>query len=484
MGVYMGKLASAIPGKVRGSRFRVGLVALGLVAVLSVMAVGIYVTHEQTKSQILTNFKLRGATSAGFVSTYLTGQVSRETLSARRLLSGRKDLTAEFNRTATAFGSEVAGLFDRTGHVLAILPGDPALIGKEVASKYGHLKAAEAGHWAVSSVVLSAVRHQPVVAIAVPYETPSGRRVFSPAYPIAGSVLATFVEHAIAYKTHMVVLVDAQGNIVAASPRSGARTLRAANPVLAKDVAHRSLGNLTVAGKPGTFVVTPVAGTPWRIVIAVPNSKLFASISGWALWVPWIVFAVIAVLAGVVLLLFSRSLASRGRLETLSGELAQAARTDPVTGLANRRSLEERLAQASAYASRYGEPLSALMIDLDEFKQVNDTCGHDVGDELLRAVAECMRTTFRESDIFGRWGGDEFLAILPGADADGARAGERLRTEVGTLDASRYGNSAKITLSVGCSKGTDVSPQNLIIAADSALYRAKREGRDRVAVEA
>jgi diguanylate cyclase (GGDEF)-like protein len=470
----------------RAGRPAVGLtlLAFGLAAMLAVMAVGIDLTHEQTKNRLLTNFKLRGTTSAGFVSTYLTQQVTRERLSARRLLAGRKDLTTEFDRTTAAFGSEVAGLFDRTGHVLAILPHDPALIGKEVASKYTHLTAAEAGHWAVSSVVLSAARHQPVVAIAVPFQTLYGRRVFSPAYPVAGSVLATFVEHTIAYKKHLVVLIDGKDNIIAASPRSGARTLQATSPALAKDVIHKPLGSVTVDGKPGTFLVTPVAGTPWRIVIAVPNAKLFASISGWALWLPWIVFAMIACLALAVLLLFSRSLASRSRLESLSVELARAARTDTVTGLANRRSLEERLTQASAYANRYQEPLSALLIDLDEFKDVNDTWGHDAGDEVLRAVAECMRRVFRESDIYGRWGGDEFLAILPGRDQDAERAAERLRAEVKALDTSRFGVSKQLTLSVGVASATNVSPLDLIIQADDALYRAKREGRDQVAVTA
>jgi diguanylate cyclase (GGDEF)-like protein len=214
----------------------------------------------------------------------------------------------------------------------------------------------------------------------------------------------------------------------------------------------------------------------------VPNDELFVSINGWAIWLPWIVFAVIAALASAVLVLFSRSLAAHGRLETLSSELARAVHTDALTGLANRRSLRGRLPQAWAYANRHREPISALMIDCDDFKQINDSYGHNTGDELLRAIAECMRTVFRASDIFGRWGGDEFLAVLPGTDLSGARAaGERLNKEVEALDMSRHGPCEQMTLSVGCASVSGVSTEALIVEADKALYRAKRQGHGHVA---
>src|SRR5271155_236928 len=154
------------------SRVRLGLVALGLVAVLGVMAVGIARSHEQTKHQILSSFKLRGKTSAEFVTTYLSQQATRETQSAQKFLSGHNGLTAEFDRVVTGFGSGVGGLFDGAGLVIATLPADPALIGTDVAAHYSHLQAAEAGHAAVSGVVPSAVRHEPIVAVAVPFSTP------------------------------------------------------------------------------------------------------------------------------------------------------------------------------------------------------------------------------------------------------------------------------------------------------------------------
>jgi signal transduction histidine kinase/CheY-like chemotaxis protein/HPt (histidine-containing phosphotransfer) domain-containing protein len=313
-------------GRLSSPRARLGLAALTLAAVLGVMAVGISLTHERSKSQILTNFRARGKTSAGFVSTFLSAQAERETQSAQRFLSGRSGLARELSQIAIGFGSHVAGLFDHAGRVIAILPRDPRIVGSEVASRYAHLSAAESGRTAVSGVVPSAARHEPVVAIAVPYATPYGRRVFSPAYPVAGSVLAIFVDHAIAQKKHLALLVDAGGNIIAASPHVPAGTQRRLSPALARAMARASHGGVTLAGQPSTFDVAPVAGAPWRMVIAEPNSTLFASISGWALWLPWGAFSVIAILALMVLSLFSRSLVARARLETLSAEALEASR--------------------------------------------------------------------------------------------------------------------------------------------------------------
>ena len=125
----------AVHTSASASRVRLALVALALAIVLGVMAVGIALTHEQAKSQIVTNFKARGKASAEFVSTYLAQQATRETQSAEKFLAGRNDVALEFNRVATTFGSGVAGLFDSSGRVLAILPHDPAMIGSEVASK-------------------------------------------------------------------------------------------------------------------------------------------------------------------------------------------------------------------------------------------------------------------------------------------------------------------------------------------------------------
>jgi diguanylate cyclase (GGDEF)-like protein len=102
---------------------------------------------------------------------------------------------------------------------------------------------------------------------------------------------------------------------------------------------------------------------------------------------------------------------------------------------------------------------------------------------VLCAVADAMRLIFRDSDIFGRWGGDEFLAVLPNTDSEGAfTAGQRLCEVVTEIDVAAYGLSQPITLSVGCSSGVATPPDELVSQADSSLYDAKRSGRDRVGV--
>ncbi len=452
--------------------------ALGLAAVLVTMGVGIALSHEQSKNQVLDNLSGKGTIAAGFVSTFVSQQAIREADVARQELSGRGGLSTRFRRVVASFGSQAGVLLDSSGRLLQVTPSAPAILGSKIAPHYSHLTAAESGRVAVSGVVPSAAEHKPVVAIAVPYPTPQGRRVFSIAYPVAGSVLAAFVQHTVAIPHHLVSILDAQGKIITSSSHMSAIPLLRTNPSLARATERASRGVAYVAGAPSSFVVTAVRGTPWHVIVAVRNEDLFRSINGWAFWLPWIVLTAIAILCLIVLALFSRYLVAHRRLEGLSSELAAAAHTDSLTGLANRRALHERMPQAWAYAHRHDEPLTVMIIDLDDFKEINDAYGHDVGDHVLEAVATCMHSVFRASDIFGRWGGDEFVAFLPGTDLDGANAaGERLRAELEAVDLSRDGPSERITLSFGCASATGRSMHDVMIEADKELYRVKGQTR-------
>jgi diguanylate cyclase (GGDEF)-like protein len=197
---------------------------------------------------------------------------------------------------------------------------------------------------------------------------------------------------------------------------------------------------------------------------------------------PWVALGVVALLAAALWALFAGFLADRRRLTRLTGEVLQLARTDPLTGLPNRRRLQDSLAEAMAHARRYDEPLSVLMIDLDRFKRINDTHGHDTGDRVLRAVAACMTEVLRDCDVYGRWGGDEFLAVLGHTSLDGARgAAQRLCECAGALDLRRAGIDTGVRLSIGCAAaGNDVA--EVLHAADAAMYEAKRRGQGGVAV--
>ncbi len=160
--------------------------------------------------------------------------------------------------------------------------------------------------------------------------------------------------------------------------------------------------------------------------------------------------------------------------------------TDPLTGLYNRRFLVEGLRREFEAARRYRYPLSCAMVDLDHFKPVNDRYGHLVGDHVLTEIARILRKTFRAPDLCFRYGGEEFTVLMPHTDADAARtACERLLSSLRSEPLATPAGPIKITASVGVAtflNGNYHRAEELLAAADAALYTAKRQGRDRVVV--
>jgi diguanylate cyclase (GGDEF)-like protein len=172
----------------------------------------------------------------------------------------------------------------------------------------------------------------------------------------------------------------------------------------------------------------------------------------------------------------------------LRDQLRDQSIRDPLTGLFNRRYMLETCRREFSRATRAGQPVSLLSIDVDHFKKFNDNHGHDAGDMVLRAVGECMETTFRNEDVSCRFGGEEFVVMLPGAPIEvAARRAEQLRAKVETL-VVRYleKNLPRITISTGVAAFPEAgeNPEALLKAADEALYRAKAEGRNRVELSA
>jgi diguanylate cyclase (GGDEF)-like protein len=156
---------------------------------------------------------------------------------------------------------------------------------------------------------------------------------------------------------------------------------------------------------------------------------------------------------------------------------------DGLTGLANRRQCEETLASELARLERFGGPLAVVVADLDWFKDVNDRYGHPSGDAVLREFAQLLRETIRDIDLAGRWGGEEFLLVLPGTDlAGGARVAERIRVALaGRIVLSADGSPLPVTASFGVAATPSASTAaELFSAADAALYEAKRNGKNRV----
>jgi diguanylate cyclase (GGDEF)-like protein len=169
-------------------------------------------------------------------------------------------------------------------------------------------------------------------------------------------------------------------------------------------------------------------------------------------------------------------------LRLRNAELDALGRIDSLTGLFNRRHGVESLARQISMVRRHDLPLTVLMIDLDHFKTVNDRFGHPGGDAVLCELAARLRLCLRTEDVAARWGGEEFMLVLPATDLQGAIAlAERIRSSVKadpfTIDADR---KCDITLSIGCAAFAGGEPDALVKRADEALYEAKEAGRDRV----
>lgn len=174
-------------------------------------------------------------------------------------------------------------------------------------------------------------------------------------------------------------------------------------------------------------------------------------------------------------------LIDRAGLKHKAGEFEQLSVTDPLTGLLNRRYLEERLAEEIKRSNRHGFPMSFMMIDVDEFKSYNDNFSHPEGDKALKIVGHCLKETLRGADVAARYGGEEFSILLPQTNSQEAETiGERIREKV---ESTRFPNR-QVTISIGIASCSQIicTPQEIISAADKALYAAKREGRNNVQV--
>ena len=177
-----------------------------------------------------------------------------------------------------------------------------------------------------------------------------------------------------------------------------------------------------------------------------------------------------------------RTRAVNAQLETVNAELEALATTDMLTGLRNRRAFEERLAEEFERAERHNTPLSLLLLDVDRFKQYNDTFGHLAGDDVLRTLGQVLRKAARGTDFPARYGGEEVVIILPQTSRSAAlRAAERVRETVAAAPWERR----EVTASVGVStlRPDMKSPAELVEAADRALYASKAAGRNCVTHE-
>jgi diguanylate cyclase (GGDEF)-like protein len=220
-----------------------------------------------------------------------------------------------------------------------------------------------------------------------------------------------------------------------------------------------------------------VAGVMWA-----KDLDRFTVINAWS-------FLSLSLVVGLLLARMFES--SNRRAFALEEALSREARTDSLTGIDNRRALDERGLYELRRGSRNGKPTSVILLDIDHFKRINDNYGHTIGDRVIQAVAHNLSTTLRATDRIGRWGGEEFLVILPETEAEeGAQLAERMRAAIAIMPVLKM-PIIKTSISLGLASaavhGTAAGEveetwSELLKAADDALHRAKEEGRNRVVV--
>ena len=177
-----------------------------------------------------------------------------------------------------------------------------------------------------------------------------------------------------------------------------------------------------------------------------------------------------------------RMLELQANLLEAQNALVHQAMHDALTGIYNRRAILDVLAKESARAQREDGRLTVGMCDIDHFKKINDTYGHQAGDEVLVAFSRCIQESLREYDCIGRYGGEEFLIIAPGAKEQNAGSlYERLRKQIAAAEIKTSTGVVSITVSIGVAWGAgQITDESLLAAADTALYQAKAAGRNRV----
>ena len=281
------------------------------------------------------------------------------------------------------------------------------------------------------------------------------------------------------------VFRDDAGDLVALPVASGiGERAVASDPALPRDVLDLdgpAPQTVEVEASPDdfrarVFELRGEGGPPTRIALAAPLGESVLAGRGALIAVFIVAFLAMAALSAVFLL--------RGLGREHEGVVEQAL-TDALTGLANHRRFRETIAQEVERSQRYNHDMSVLLMDLDNFKTVNDTYGHPQGDEVLRRIADVLRAESRNIDMPARYGGEEFAILLPETDVRGAaEVGDRIRRRLERTQIVVDGAEEPIVMtgSIGVAGTPDfpLVPNELIEAADRALYEAKRTGKDRV----
>jgi diguanylate cyclase (GGDEF)-like protein len=284
------------------------------------------------------------------------------------------------------------------------------------------------------------------------------------AVPMDRSLLAV-LQNATPMPKHAALVLVQHGRVIAGGP-SGIQVDLGAGQIQLGRVAFLSTATKLAAGNTSLVAVEPISAVAAR-VNAYRRRLLFAA-------------AITLALAAGLATRLARPVA---RVFADLARLTRQAQTDGLTNLANRRTLDERLDDEVDHARRLGTHVSFVIADIDNFKSINDSYGHQTGDEVLRRVARTFAEAVRELDLPGRYGGEEIGVVLPGTNLTGARAlSEKIRKRLEELPVTTLdGVPFQVTASFGAACfPAQTSAEELVAAADAALYEAKRTGKNRV----
>ncbi|MDP1793378.1 MAG: ATP-binding protein [Acidimicrobiales bacterium] len=311
------------------------MVALTLwVAVVAGTVFAVDQTQANAHRAVRERFEVRATVASRFVEAWVAEHFRRQHTVAINLLGGSVVTEEDVRRAALALEYPAVILLDAQGRVIQAVPSKPGLIGTDLTAQYAHLRAAVAGDRAISSVVPSAAEQRPIVAFAIPFDTPAGRRVFSGGFDVSNTPLAAFLKNAVQVRPNRAYLIDQSSGVVATSVSdsrgTGFSPFNEADPELAAALERSDAGSFSRANGTDYFTSAAVAGTPWTIVLSQPTRVIFGPIGmqGPILWT----LALGIALAGLLIVRLVVRLANVGaerkaaiaRLEANEVELATA----------------------------------------------------------------------------------------------------------------------------------------------------------------
>ncbi len=442
-------------------------------------------SQANSRKGMAARLQTRTQLAANFVSIYAGDLISRQRAQAFSWFAAAEVIQDTLDRDARALGLQAAVVLDAHGRVLRTATARAPSLDQLLVRRFAALSDPATGPEA-SGVALTDTGGSPVLSFGVAYQSRSGRRVFTGAYEMSDTVLPTVLGQLLSNAGSRAYLVDANGGLLSSAVWRAPQpsTPAQADPRLWAADQRAPEGSYESPAGEQHYVTAMVPGTSWRIVVRDPEAQLFTFLDGTDRWLAWLAIAGLAVAGLAIIVLFTRLQGRPEQLTRLNTELARLALVDPLTGVRNRRAIDDYLHDALSAARRHDLALSVLVLDIDHFKTVNDTLGHRSGDAVLAHTARVLDGALRAEDAIGRWGGEEFLIVLTSTDEEGAlRATERVREALAAdQPAQARAHGLVVTVTIGVAEWCHEDMDELVTRADSALYFGKAAGRDNVQV--